>query len=218
MNLMFTFCDRLSGLDLSRWNTGSVIEMGGMFYGCIGLRSLDLSGWDMSNVQYVFFLTEYYERLDMLGSCDSLSMIRTPLHLECEVELPVELVRQDDSGEAYTMLPLLQTASITLVKGIEPFGEATFILPASTAAVEANAFEGAAMTVVSIPASCGSIGNYAFKDCTQLAKIRIPKNCTLGTDVFDGCTYVLVYGAENSPAARYCQTHDNCVFVKDTQN
>jgi hypothetical protein len=99
-----------------------------------------------------------------------------------------------------------------------PFGTPDFTLPAGVTAIEANAFEGAAMTKVIIPEGCESIGDHAFRDCTSLTQIRIPDGCALGTDVFDGCTKVYVYGAAGSPAEAYCQSHGNCVFVPEGQN
>lgn len=74
------------------------------------------------------------------------------------------------------------------------------------------------MTSVSIPDGCTAIGDYAFKDCSALARIRIPAGCTLGTDVFDGCAKVFIFGTAGSSAETYCQSHDNCVFVEDGQN
>ncbi|MBR6953899.1 MAG: Cna B-type domain-containing protein [Clostridia bacterium] len=110
------------------------------------------------------------------------------------------------------------TADITLTAAwqeIPPFGTPDFTLPGGVAAIEDSAFEGAAMTVVSIPVGCGSIGNAAFRDCVHLTQIRIPAACTLGKDVFSGCGTVYVYGTAGSPAENYCAAHDNCVFVAE---
>ncbi len=98
------------------------------------------------------------------------------------------------------------------------YGTPDFTLPSGIAVIEAGAFEGAAMTVVSIPDGCESIGDYAFKDCAGLRQIRIPDGCALGTDVFSGCGTIFVYGTAGSPAEAYCQSHSNCVFVKEELN
>lgn len=222
MQGVFSMCYALQSLNVSGWrlNTSSAIGMGGMFAGCGHLMSIDLSGWDMTNVGMVNFLSEDLMVYEFFGHCDSLRQIRTPLYLNAELQanLPAAFSRQDSPGVTYTMLPTQQSASYTITRGSISFGEATFTLPSGTTAVEANAFEGVYMSVVSIPSGCSSIGDYAFKDCVQLMRSRIPANCTLGTDVFAGCPYVFVFGAENSPAYQYCQTHDNCEFVLDTQN
>ena len=119
------------------------------------------------------------------------------------------------SGKMYTTIG----QGIYYRNGTDPevFGTADFVLPSNVTAIQEEAFAGTEARVVEIPASCGSIGDYAFRDCVNLQQIRIPSTCALGKDVFDGCGDVSIFGAENSPAYTYCQTHDNCKFVKDTQ-
>ena len=79
-------------------------------------------------------------------------------------------------------------------------------------------FLGAGMSVVLVPASCTSIGPHAFKNCENLFQIRVPEGCSIGTDAFDECVMVYVYGTAGSSAKVYCQEHANCEFVEDTQN
>ena len=99
------------------------------------------------------------------------------------------------------------------------FDSADFILPADTKSIESNAFQGDThITAVVIPANCGSIGAGAFKDCTNLSYIRIPQGCTIGENAFEGCNWVRIYSSENSYAKTYCDTHDNCEWVLDSQN
>ena len=55
---MFSGCTSLTSIDLSNFNTSSVVDMGNMFSGCSFLRSLDLSNFDTSSVtsmDYMFF-------------------------------------------------------------------------------------------------------------------------------------------------------------------
>ena len=104
---------------------------------------------------------------------------------------------------------------------VPPFGEPDFTLPTGLSEIGEEAFEGiAAMTVIVIPDSCRAIGDHAFRDCTNLYQVRIPADCAIGTDAFDGCTTVYIYGTAGSPAHAYCQDpqHANCVFVPETQN
>jgi hypothetical protein len=93
------------------------------------------------------------------------------------------------------------------------FSTPDFTLPAFLTTVEEEAFEGIAASVVDIPESCVSIGAHAFRNCPNLTQIRIPDGCTLGTDVFDSCEMVYVYGTAGSSAEAYCSTHANCEFV-----
>ena len=95
------------------------------------------------------------------------------------------------------------------------FGTPDLCLPSSLTTVEEEAFEGIAASVVDVPESCTGIGDRAFRNCPNLTQIRIPADCELGTDVFDGCEIVVVFGTEGSPAEAYCKdpAHGNCVFV-----
>lgn len=99
----------------------------------------------------------------------------------------------------------------------QTLGTPDFTLSAAISVVEAEAFEGAAMTTVYIPDGCTSIGAYAFRDCKALKRIRIPAGCALGEDVFDGCGPVFVFAPAGSPAEAYCRNHNNCVFVEQAQ-
>ena len=97
------------------------------------------------------------------------------------------------------------------------FGEPDFTLPDGTEEIGNFAFEGAAMTAVWIPDGCTYIGALSFCDCPNLAHVRIPAECEIGTGAFDGCEEVYIFGTAGSPAEAYCQEHANCVFVEETQ-
>lgn len=118
------------------------------------------------------------------------------------------------NGDVWTLTLPNEDVVISAVM-LPAFGTPDFTLPSYLTAIEEEAFEGAAMAVVDVPANCVSIGNHAFRACTKLTQIRIPSGCAMGKDVFDGCTLVYVYGAEGSPAETYCRdpAHSNCVFV-----
>ena len=77
---------------------------------------------------------------------------------------------------------------ITLIERETPvFGPADFILPAQLTAIADSA----------------------------VVQIRIPAGCAIGTDAFDGCEQVTVFGAAGSPAESYCANHANCEFVAE---
>ena len=84
---------------------------------------------------------------------------------------------ETETGWSLT-LPAADTAensSVTLSAESRPvFGTATFVMPAALTAIEANAFEGIAASIVDVPDSCTSIGDYAFQNCEHLTQIRIP--------------------------------------------
>ena len=66
MNNMFYFCESLTSLDLSGWNTSNITDMSGMFVSCSSLTSLDLSGWNTSNVTDMHGMFSYCNRLTTL--------------------------------------------------------------------------------------------------------------------------------------------------------
>ena len=119
-------------------------------------------------------------------------------------------------GDAITVTA---DVTVTAVWQYQIFGTPDFVIPAGTITIEESAVEGIAATVAEIPANCTSIGDHAFKDCVFLTQIRIPSDCELGTDVFDGCTKVYVFGTAGSPAEAYCEApgHSNCVFIEESQ-
>lgn len=67
MNYMFFNCSGLTSLDLSSFNTSNLTNMSEMFGGCSGLTKLNLSGWNMSKVTDMSY---------MFGGCTSLTSIR----------------------------------------------------------------------------------------------------------------------------------------------
>jgi surface protein len=49
MDYMFSYCQALTSLDLSQWNTANVSYMNDMFNSCTALTSLNLSEWKLTN-------------------------------------------------------------------------------------------------------------------------------------------------------------------------
>ncbi|HBA37735.1 MAG TPA: BspA family leucine-rich repeat surface protein, partial [Firmicutes bacterium] len=47
---MFTGCENLTSLDVSKWNTSKITSMSMIFSNCKSLTSLDISKWNTSNV------------------------------------------------------------------------------------------------------------------------------------------------------------------------
>ena len=54
MQYMFYYCQSLTSLDTSKWNTSNVTDMGNMFNNCNNLTSLDVSNWDTSKVTNMY--------------------------------------------------------------------------------------------------------------------------------------------------------------------
>ena len=88
-----------------------------------------------------------------------------------------------------------------------PFGPATFTLPAAIRTIEEGAFEGnPAMSVVYVPDTCTRIDANVFKDCTGLKQIRLPKDCAIDDSAFTGCTGLIAIYA---PAGGTTETWAN---------
>ena len=66
MEDMFSYCSKLTSLDLSGWNTSSVTSMYCMFNMCSKLTTLDLSGWNTSSVT---------DMTGMFAGCSSLTTL-----------------------------------------------------------------------------------------------------------------------------------------------
>jgi surface protein len=66
MGSMFSKCEKLESIDLSNWNTSKVTDMSTMFSNCKNLLSLDLSNWNTSNVTNMSY---------MFQSCKGLTSI-----------------------------------------------------------------------------------------------------------------------------------------------
>ena len=89
------------------------------------------------------------------------------------------------------------------------FGEPDFILPADITAIGESAFEGnASMAVVYVPGESASIGKDAFKNCSGLLQIRLPKDCTFDGNPFDGCTNLMaIYASEGGYTQTWAQNN-----------
>ena len=98
------------------------------------------------------------------------------------------------------------------------FGTPDFIVPSGVQIIGENAFEGASMKSVRIPNGCTAIGAEAFKDCTNLEQISIPRNCAIGAGAFEGCGTVFIFAPSGSAAETYCSTSTNCVFIAEDHN
>lgn len=118
---------------------------------------------------------------------------------------PVAVTGADGFG--YRSLTFILTAPAS-------FGPADFTLPAFLTELEESAFEGAAMTAVDA-SHCETVGKWAFKDCGSLTRIRLPENCAIHDQVFDGCGTVYVFAPAGGTAESYCAAHNNCVFVAE---
>lgn len=96
------------------------------------------------------------------------------------------------------------------------FGTPDFTLPASVRTIEANAFEGLGMHIVYVPDGCTAIGAQAFRGCTGLTQIRLPKNCRIESSAFDGCSSPLqVFAPAGGTTEARCTGRSDIVFIAE---
>ena len=63
---MFQFYNNLTYLDMNKFDTSKVTDMGAMFFGCEKLKSLDLSNFKTSNVKRMSKMFTYCSSLKVL--------------------------------------------------------------------------------------------------------------------------------------------------------
>ena len=95
------------------------------------------------------------------------------------------------------------------------FGTPTFILPDDAVSVGEAAFENDTSITVVDASGCSSIGPDAFKGCTGLRRIRLPKDCDINSTAFVGCGTVFVYAPSGGTTEDSCEKNNNCIFVEE---
>ena len=96
------------------------------------------------------------------------------------------------------------------------YGEPDFTLPASVKSIEAGAFEGLSMSVVYVPDGCTSIGAGAFRNCKNLTQVRLPKNCRIENNAFDGCTALsTLFAPAGGTTETWCRNFQGAVYTAE---
>ena len=96
------------------------------------------------------------------------------------------------------------------------YGTPDFTLPASLKTIGASAFEGLGMHIVYVPDGCTSIGARAFRGCTGLTQIRLPKNCTISSSAFAACsTPIQVFAPAGGTTESWCASQSDIIFIAE---
>lgn len=91
------------------------------------------------------------------------------------------------------------------------FGTPDFTLPEGLTTIEESAFEGVAGMTIVDASNCSSIGKDAFKDCTNLMQIRLPKDCEIDPAAFDHPVYV--FAPDLGTTKQCCDEQENLIFA-----
>ena len=77
MDWMFYYCKKLTSLDLSSFNTNKVTDMSGMFKSCSNLMELDIRNFNMNKIAYNNSTGTYsYQCEEMFSSCSYITELR----------------------------------------------------------------------------------------------------------------------------------------------
>ena len=93
------------------------------------------------------------------------------------------------------------------------FGTPDFILPASLNTIGESAFEGMPLLQIVDAGSVTAIGKGAFRD-SGIRQIRLPRDCQIDADAFDGCSEVYVFAPVGGTTEAFCSSHRKVTFVE----
>ena len=61
---MFSYCDNITDIDLSKWNVSNGMYFNLMFYKCENFKGNGLEKWSLDNAEYMSNMFEYCENFD----------------------------------------------------------------------------------------------------------------------------------------------------------
>ena len=111
MSSMFSYCENLTTLDVSNFNTINVTDMGSMFYNCTNLTTLDVSNFNTSNVTNManmFRLCRTLTTLDLSNFNTSNVNFMNYMFQGCDSLTTVKVINCDESTKN-KILTRLQT-------------------------------------------------------------------------------------------------------------
>ena len=131
--------------------------------------------------------------------------------------VPGNAVISNESGSADDCYAVTYVPGALVIYPV--FDEDTdFTLPAGTETVGAGAFAGDPLITAVEAGNCTFIGSEAFRDCSGLVWIRVPKNCAIDPGAFTGCGTVYVRAPAGGRTEESCRSLPNGAFVPEEQD
>ncbi|EAY04459.1 cell surface protein, putative [Trichomonas vaginalis G3] len=170
----FEGCTSLDTVSFSQCNSPCTIDSYA-FSGCTSLRTLTLSENISSIDMYCF------------SNCASLERVNIPSTLKYIgiYAFSNSIITQVTFSSPSQMVNLSKYSFSQCIHLRDIVG-----IPETIENIESNCFESTQITSFDVPISTTSIGNYAFRGCSEMTVFRIPSRCllqTIGNYIFDGC-------------------------------
>ncbi|EAY16124.1 surface antigen BspA-like [Trichomonas vaginalis G3] len=173
------------------------------FNGCTSLRTLTLSENISSIDMYCF------------SNCKSLERVNIPSTLKYIgiYAFSNSLISQVTFSSPSQMVNLSKYSFSQCIHLRDIVGT-----PDTIKNIESNCFESTLITSFDVPISTTSIGNYAFRGCSEMTVFRIPSRCllqTIGNYIFDGCVSL---SKIECPDSDFFVIDNGALFNKDRSN
>ena len=205
MSWMFRYCNALTSLDLSGFNTSKVTDMSSMFAYCAKLHTIYVGdNWStaaVTNSDEMFYQSTSLEGGQ--GTTYNASHVdKNYAHIDGGTSNPGYFTEKNYDfvvDGIYYKVTGASTVSVTYRDSKYNCYSGDVVIPATVVyngktytvtAIDNVAFLNSnGLTSVTIPETVSSIGNRAFRGCTSLTSIVTPSSVTtIGVYVFSNCT------------------------------
>lgn len=191
-----------------------------------------VDGWAYEKVNaYGYEIDEYYGNnaepsVPWSFAKEYVTSIGNHAFLENTAITSVDTTSKIETIGAYAFNGCTSLKKVTLYDSLTTMGTGCFygdtslksvnMLSTSITAVPAYCFAECGIGRMALPATCESIGNYAFYNCEGLNHIVIPDSVTSIADTaFSGCEDLIIVCSAESYAAQYAQANNIAYLTPD---
>ncbi len=139
MSYMFGWCESLTSLTLKNFDTSKVMHVSYMFYWCQALSYLDISSFNAESICDIIISDSlsFSGVENMFSGCFALTEIKSPYNIPDNIELPVDVLWEDEDGTLVKVMHKNLEKSVTYKK-TEPRENAFSVSYDSAIPVEPN--------------------------------------------------------------------------------